>query len=91
MEDLSAYNAKSGTLVRVFTIEVQTLPEDKRSYVIQYRSAGRSRLYAIGLHGVCTRLRRMRCVANAAGRYCILGRSIPLRKRWWIPDQSLGP
>ena len=28
MEDLSAYNAKSGTLVRVFTIEVQTLPED---------------------------------------------------------------
>lgn len=28
MEDLSAYNAKSGTLVPVFTIEVQTLPED---------------------------------------------------------------
>ena len=28
MEDLSAYNAKSGTLVRVLTIEVQTLPED---------------------------------------------------------------
>ena len=28
MENLSAYNAKSGTLVPVFTIEVQTLPED---------------------------------------------------------------
>ena len=28
MEDLSVYNAKSGTLVPVFTIEVQTLPED---------------------------------------------------------------
>ena len=28
MEDLSAYNAKSGILVPVFTIEVQTLPED---------------------------------------------------------------
>ena len=28
MENLSAYSAKSGTLVPVFTIEVQTLPED---------------------------------------------------------------
>ena len=28
MENLSAYDAKSGTLVPVFTIEVQTLPED---------------------------------------------------------------
>lgn len=28
MENLSAYSEKSGTLVPVFTVEVQTLPED---------------------------------------------------------------